>query len=221
MSQTTRVMILDDHPLVRSGLEQLLADEPGFTVAASVDSSQQLLQALKTETPDLLLLDLTLREGNALDLIETITQRLPEVRILVVTMHQEALFAERCLRAGALGFVCKSEPTAVFRQAIRSVAAGEPFISSEVSSRVLTQMRQGQPKEGNGIESLSGRELTVFEAIGRGASIQEIAAQLYLSPKTVESYRDRIREKLAIPNSSALIRYATLWMAGGYLRLSN
>lgn len=209
--QPIRLVIVDDHRMVRTGMETLVGDDPQMEVIGSFESRDAAMAFLREHTPDLMLIDLSLQEGSGLELIRDIVSREIPTRMLVVSMHDEKLFAERCLRAGAHGYICKTSSWSEIRQAILTVASGEIAVSPEVSNRLVGKMARGQKPAASELDLLSDREFAIYEAIGRGLTVKEIAGQLHLSPKTVESYRDRIRSKLGINSAMELTRHATIW----------
>jgi DNA-binding NarL/FixJ family response regulator len=197
--------------MVRTGMESLAEDDPQMEVIGSFESRDAAMAFLREQTPDLMMIDLSLQQGNGLELIRDIVSRNIPTRMLVVSMHDERLFAERCLRAGAHGYICKTSSWNEIRKAILTVAAGDIAVSPEVSSRLVGKVAGGQNTATSELDALSDREFAIYEAIGRGLTVKEIASQLHLSPKTVESYRDRIRSKLGINSAMELTRHATIW----------
>lgn len=206
-----RLVVVDDHDMVRSGLECLISDDPDMETVGSLKDRAEVVPFLRETAADVVLIDLTLQDGNGLELIRDIAARELPVRMLVVSMHDENLFAERSLRAGAHGYICKTAGWEEIRIAIMTVAAGETAVSDEVASRLVGRITNGSAPRQSGLETLSDREFVIYEAIGQGATVREIAATLHLSPKTVESYRDRIRGKLDIDSAMELTRHATIW----------
>lgn len=208
---TSRVVVIDDHPFVREGLTARLGAEPDFTVCGQGEDIPSGVRVVSETAPDLVVLDISLRDGNGIDLIKRIKSRLPEVRILVWSMHDESLYAERALRAGARGYVNKAEPTSRLIEALRQIRDGKVFVSDAMTERML-RGAVGETSEETGVESLSERELDVFRRLGQGKSIAEIGQELHISPKTVETYRDRIRAKLHLNSGPELLRAAMLWV---------
>lgn len=209
----TELMIVDDHPLVRCGLRQLIETETDLTVCAEADSIEEALRRLKTHQPALAIIDLTLPDGNGLELIKRMSIRYPEIRILVSSMNDEDLFAERALQAGANGYINKQEASEKVIQAVRQVLNGEIYLSEKMSVRRSLE-------DSNGFETgishapqdqLSNREIEVFELIGHGMATSEIAAKLHLSVKTIESHRANIKTKLGLNTSGELVRSAVQW----------
>ena len=212
-TSATRVLIVDDHPFMRAGLAQTITDRTGMVVCGEAGSVSEALQMMGKHRPDLAVVDLSLGEESGLDLIKAIKDQWPTTRILVSSMHDETLFAERVLRGGALGYVNKGEPPEVFVVALERVNSGQVYLSERMTNRMLGRMLSddAQP-EGDPIEKLSNREIEVFELIGNGMVTKQIAARLGLSPKTIETYREHIKAKLNLANASELTRHAVQWV---------
>jgi DNA-binding NarL/FixJ family response regulator len=210
---SARIMIVDDHPIVRRGLVQLIQQEPGFKVVKEVESSSEAMRSLREELPDLVIVDLSLRDINGIELIKQVKAVWPQLPMMVLSMHDEGLYAERAIRAGALGYIMKQEGTEKLITAMKSVLKGEVYLSEAMARRVLGRMVAGQPStSGSPMDDLSDRELEVFELLGRGASTRQIAERLSLSIKTVESHREHIKRKLHLKNASELVQHATEWV---------
>jgi len=208
-----RIMLVDDHPLVRRGLTQLINGEGDLFVCAEASSGEDALAAIDKVNPDLIVVDIALKGINGIELIKRLRSRLPNVKMLVASMHDESLFAERALRAGARGYINKEEAPENVIEAIRQVLSGGVFLSSVVKDRLLSVMIDGgEPSDQSLVETLSDRELEVFTLIGRGLTTREIANRLHLSVKTIETHRERVRSKLNISNSSELMRHAVQWV---------
>ena len=209
---TTRVLLVDDHPIVRERIMEIINDEAGLTVCGEAEDRQEALEAIQATKPGLAIIDITLKNSNGLELIKDIHARWPKLLMLVVSMHDEALYAERVLRAGARGYMTKQEATSNILLAIRRVLDGGVYLnekaSSKVLSRLLTQPRRGKDSV---TDVLADRELQVFELTGDGLSIREIAERLGIDMKTVETYRARIKDKLDLQNSSELLQLAIRW----------
>jgi DNA-binding NarL/FixJ family response regulator len=204
-----KVLLVDDHPIVRQGLGQLINEEPDLSVIAEAEDFQQALSALDTNPPDVAIVDISLKDRSGIELIKEIRARKPELPILVLSMHDESLHAERVLRAGAKGYIMKQEATEQVMNAIRRVLRGEVYLSERMASRMVNRLVAGpQNVGGSPIERLSDREFEVFQMIGNGVGPSEIAEKLGLSVKTVETHRERIKEKLNLASGSELIRYA-------------
>lgn len=208
----SRVVVVDDHPVVREGLTARLQAEADLDVVGEAEDIPSAVNLIVKLEPDLAVIDISLKDGNGIDLIKRIKSRCPEVRIVVWSMHDESLYAERALRAGAMSYINKAEPTSRLIEALRAVREGKVFLSESMTERML-RGAIGNPIESESlIESLSERELDVFRRIGQGRSIAEIAKELHISPKTAETYRDRIRAKLHLAGGPELLRAAMLWV---------
>jgi DNA-binding NarL/FixJ family response regulator len=209
---TIRVLIVDDHALVRAGLKALLMGQTDMAVCGEAESATQALALLEQASPHVAVIDLTLKDGNGIQLIKDIRHRRSEVRVVVSSMHEELVYAERTLQAGAMAYVHKEESTDRVLDAIRCVMQDRIFVSDQVSSRLLAQAARRPNLAGrSGIELLSDRELQVFEMIGQGMTTRRIAEKLHLSPKTIDTHRQKIREKLSLENAAALSHFATQW----------
>ncbi len=212
---TTRVMLVDDHPIVRYGFAQLLAGAADLVVCGQAADAREALDALATARPDVVVVDVSLGATSGIDLIRDLKQQVPDAVVLVVSMHDEHLYAERALRAGASGYLMKDEATDAIVRAIRTVAAGGTFVSEEVSMRLLQRVvAGGAPRGDSPLAALSDRELHVLELMGKGLGTREIAEQLHISVKTVESYRARLKEKMNLRSGTELLRFAIRWTEG-------
>lgn len=210
-AETARIVIVDDHPLVRERLTEVIHREPGLRVCGEAEDRPGAVEVVSREKPDLVIVDLTLKRSNGLDLIKDLRVLHPDLRILVLSMQDESLYAERVVRAGAHGYITKYEATERILLAIHHVLSGKMFLSAEVSDEILSRML-GKPKTVlRSVDLLSDRELQVFELVGRGYSTRQIAEFLGLDGKTVETYRSRIKEKLDIKDASELLRRAIAW----------
>jgi len=207
-----KILIVDDHPIVRRGLRELVADEPDLEVCGEAETVADALRQVEATGPDVVVVDLTLKGGHGLDLIREIKARNERIKMLVSSMHDESLFAERVLRAGAAGYISKQESPDRIIGALRQVLRGEIYLSSRMANRLLHRVTAGEPLEKSPIETLSDRELQVFEMIGRGQTTKQIAQSLSLSHKTIEAHREKIKIKLNLKNSSELSRHATQWV---------
>jgi len=207
-----RVLIVDDHPIVRHGLAELIAADPGLEVCGEAASAEEALQQVEATSPHVVVVDLSLKSGHGIELIEQIRARHEHVKMLVSSVHDEAIFAERALRAGALGYVNKEEATEKIIEAIHHVLEGKIFLSESMSNRLLTTVVDGQPLGEDPVSSLSNREIEVFEMIGQGLTTKQIAKKLHLSPKTVETHREKIKTKLNLANSTELGHRAVQWV---------
>jgi DNA-binding NarL/FixJ family response regulator len=204
-----RVLLVDDHPIVREGLRQFINNEPDLFVCGLAGDAAEAMALVSKSAPDLIVTDLSLSGKPGLEFIKDIAVQYPTVPVLVLSIHDEKLWAERALRAGAEGYIMKSQATQKIVAAIRRVLAGGIWVSDDVNAILLQkQIRNRKPTPGSPLDQLSDRELEVFQFIGLGMAVKEIAASLHLSTKTVDVHRDRIREKLRIKSSTELIRYA-------------
>jgi DNA-binding NarL/FixJ family response regulator len=208
-----RILIVDDHPVVRSGLRMLIDDEPDLFVCGEAGDADEAIRALDAKHPDLVIVDLSLKGSSGLELIKRIKSRNSDSKMLVSSMFDESLYAERVLNAGALGYVSKQEAMEKVIEAIRCVLSGRVYLSAAMSDRMLHRIaRDHQAPQRSSVESLSDRELEVFEMIGRGRTTAEIAAQLHLSVKTVETHREKIKAKLSLKTAAELYQHAVRWV---------
>jgi DNA-binding NarL/FixJ family response regulator len=211
-SVCARILVVDDHPVVRVGVRQIIARDPSLTICGEADSAAAALALASTSKPDVALIDLSLQDGTGLELIRALRETAPDVRVLVLSMHDEVLFAERALRAGSRGYVMKLSAAEDLVHAIKEVLAGRLFVSSRMSQSLLERLAQD---DGAGtrdrIGNLTDRELEVFELIGRGLATAAIAERLKVSIKTIETYRSNIKSKLDLKDATELIRFASAW----------
>jgi len=211
-SGSARILIVDDHPIVRHGLAQLIDDEPGLQVCGSAANASEALESLKTVKPDLLILDLSLGDESGLDLLKQIKPLYADLPVLVLSMHDEAYYADRVLRAGAMGFIMKQEPAEQMIAAVRQVLSGKVYLSESMAASMLTRLvGRKTAVGGTPVDNLTDRELQVLELIGRGLGTRQIAEKLNLSVKTVENHREHIKAKLKLRTSAELVRYAVRW----------
>lgn len=212
--EITRIVIIDDHPIVRRGLAQLIEGSPGLRMVGEASSCAEALDLLARCEADVAVVDLSLDDGNGLELLGALRTHYPKVRSIVFSIHDAELYAPRALKAGASGFVSKTQPCSEVLVAIRSLSEGQIYVAPEVAQRILRRMSNGsQTISGGSIDLLSDRELEVFEFIGRGLTTGEIARSLHLSPKTVETHRQRIKNKLGIDSGTKLLIRAAQWVA--------
>jgi DNA-binding NarL/FixJ family response regulator len=210
--KVTRVLLVDDHPVVREGLAESINRESDLTVCAQAEDHPGALRAIETTHPELVVVDLMLRDSSGIELIKDIHARWPRLLILVVSMHDETLYAERVLRAGAQGYITKQQATHDILLAIRRVIGGGIYLNERTASAVLARLATKPQIASDSIpDLLADRELEVFELTGRGLSTREIAGQLRIDVKTVDTYRARIREKLNLKSSSELLQLAIRW----------
>lgn len=208
-----RILLVDDHPLVREGLTTLMRTTPDLAVFGEAENFEEACLFLEANTPDLALIDLALPGKDGIDLIKELRDTYPDLRMLALSMHEESVYAERVLRAGAHGYVMKHMPGIQIIEAIRTVLRGEVFVSPAIASRMLRQLvdRENRTRTREGIDTLSNRELQVFLCIGNGFSSKEIANRLQLNIKTIQTYREHIKHKLRLRNSTDLVHFATQW----------
>jgi len=202
---------VDDHPMMRQGLAQLINNEPDLTVCAEADTAGQALELLNKARPGLWLIDISLPDKNGIELIKDIRAMDPASRILVVSMHDESLYAERILRAGARGYIMKQEGGKKLMEAIRHVLAGNIYVSEKMSGKILEIFSGQRDTGGSPVARLTDREFEVFQLIGEGKGTRQIAEHLHLSVKTVEVHRANIKEKLGLKTATDLVRYAVRW----------
>jgi DNA-binding NarL/FixJ family response regulator len=209
-----RIVIVDDHPLFRKGLEQLIHSDGSFAVCGEAGSAAEAMDVIRKLDPDLVIVDLSLPGANGIELIKNIRAEFSKLPILVLSMHDESLYALRALRAGAEGYVMKHEAMTNVVQAIHEVFNGRPYLSPAMASQVITKFAQGPSKgEVDAMERLSDRELEILELIGKGNEVPQIAKTLHLSPKTVETHRAHIKEKLNLANARQVARFAVQWVS--------
>lgn len=209
---TTRIVIVDDHPLVREGLIGLLAAESDFAVCGEASGAAEARQVVAENRPQVVIIDLTLPDGSGMDLIKEFKAKWPETKLLVLSMHDESLFAERVLRAGAVGYVSKHEASRTIVQAVRTILAGKLYLSPNMTERVVHRaFVSGVDVSRSPVDRLTDREMEVFELIGQGLSSRQIAVKLGVSPKTVETHREHIKEKLELTTGAELAKYAVEW----------
>lgn len=211
-SEEVRILIVDDHPLVRLSLREVIKRESDLLVCGEAEDREQALALVESTKPHLAIVDLTLKSSNGMDLIKDIRSRYPKVQILVLSMHDETLHAERAIRAGARGYITKQEATKKIMVAIRQVLNGDIYWSEKAAARVASKIaRTSKSTSTSAVELLADRELQVFELIGAGQSTRQIAAALHIDVSTVETYRARIKEKLNLEDSLALLQFAIRW----------
>ncbi len=212
-SRKARIVLVDDHPLVREALAQRISRHADLEVCAEAADAAEALEAINRTRPDLVVVDLSLKSGDGLELIKRIRLLNTGIRMLVCSMYDEALYAERSLRAGALGYVSKQEQPQRMIEAIRTVLAGKLFLSPELGERLARRAlgsRQAEPASVT--DTLSDRELEVFTQIGKGMTTGQIAAAMHVSVKTVETYRERMKTKLGVATGAELVRRAVQWV---------
>jgi DNA-binding NarL/FixJ family response regulator len=211
MPPKIKILLVDDHPLVREGVANLIHQQPDLEVCGEAGSQPQALQLIGTMQPDIAIVDISLENGSGLELMKSIKSMYPGVAMLALSMHDESLYAERALRAGARGYLMKREAAKKVIQGIRAVLAGQMFISEKVSSMMAKRFVEGRTAATSPVELLSDRELEVFQLLGRGQSTRQIAEHLNVGFKTVQAYCARIKEKLQLANATELLRAAMQW----------
>jgi DNA-binding NarL/FixJ family response regulator len=211
-SPRTRVLIVDDHPVVREGLAMHLATQPDLEVCGEAEDLAGALALLASARPDVAIVDISLKNSNGIELIRRIKNRQDTVRILVWSMYPENLYAERALRAGAQGYLNKAQATHHVLDAIRAILQGRVYVSGELADQLLHRLVGQKSEERGAIDNLSDRELEAFQLIGEGMSTEAIADKMHVSPKTIETFRARIKEKLGIINHAELIQRAAEWV---------
>jgi len=211
-SNKKTVLLVDDHALVRKGLAELIDAEGDLRVCGQAADASTALTLTRRLRPSLVIIDLMLREGTGLELIKQIAALDSEIKMIVCSMHDEALYAERVLAAGAMGYVSKQEPSRVVLEAIRTVLSGRIYASEDVADRLLRKVSgRTREHEGSPVDSLSDRELEVLTLLGQGLNTRAIADQLKLSTKTIDTYREHIKTKLGLKNANELLRFAVTW----------
>ena len=211
-ARTVRILLVDDHPLVREGLAEVLHRHREYRVCGEAEDRAEALAAIETLKPDLVILDVTLKKSDGLELIKDIRARYPELRILVVSMHDEMVNAERAVRAGACGYITKQEAPTKVVAAVRHVLEGGIYLSEAVTAQVAGKLAGRSPT--GPVDRLADRELQVLELLGEGLSTRQIAERLHLENSTVETYRTRLKEKLALKDAHELLQYAIRWTHG-------
>jgi DNA-binding NarL/FixJ family response regulator len=208
----SRVIVVDDHPIVRQGLAQMIDREPDLTVCGQAEEARSALQAIATLKPDIVVIDISLNGPSGLEILKTIRQTDPKLKVLILSMHDELVYAERALRAGANGYIMKQEATEAVLVALRRILGGEVYVSNRVANRMLRQLVGGtSTTRKSPVDDLTDRELEVFRLIGEGHSTRQISDDLRLSVKTVETYQSHIKEKLGLKNARELVQYAIEW----------
>lgn len=208
-----RLLLVDDHPMMRMGWQALISNQPDLRVADQASSCQEALLRLGEQVFDLVVTDLALPDRGGLELIKDMRELHPETPVLVISMHDEMLYAERALRAGARGYLMKEAGGERMLTAIRDVLGGRVHVSERMSAKILEGMTGSKPRGSSSpVEKLSDREFEVFQLIGQGRGTRQIAEQLSLSPKTVEVHRAHIKEKLALESATDLVRHAVRWV---------
>ena len=209
-----KIIIVDDHPIVREGLADLINKERDLVVCGQAEDAPGAMKAIETLKPDMVTVDISLKETSGLELIKDIKAQYPGLPVLALSMHKESLYAERALHAGAKGYITKQEATKKVVMAIRKVLGGKLYLSDVMSEKLLHKLVGGEADVGaSGVERLTDRELEVFTLLGQGKGTRQISEQLHVSVKTVETYRSRIKEKLHLTSASELLQHAFQWVS--------
>ncbi|MHC4146767.1 MAG: response regulator [Planctomycetota bacterium] len=208
----TKILIVDDHPIVRQGLAELVNHESDLEVCGQAEDAHQAMKAIKEMKPNMAVVDISLKETSGLELIKDINSQHPNLPVLALSMHDESLYAERALRAGAMGYIMKQEATENVIVAIRRILGGEIYVSDRMAARMVRKLVTGQTETtASPVERLSDRELEVFHLIGRGYGTRQISERLHLSVKTIETYRAHIKDKLDLTDAAELLQHAIQW----------
>jgi DNA-binding NarL/FixJ family response regulator len=210
-----RVYLVDDHPAIREAIRDTIENTIDMEICGETSSSDEAFREIEELQPDVAVVDISLNDAHGLDLVQNVRSQYPEVRMIVFSMYDENVYAERAIRAGAAGYLMKSEPTKNIVEAVRSAHEGEVYLSRKMSSRILNKVAMGRTSEPSfAIDELTDREMAVFQMLGQGYSVQEIQDRLSLSRKTIETYRRRAKEKLGFDTVSELLQYAVQWTYG-------
>ena len=209
-----RVLLVDDHPITREGIATLINQEPNLTVCGEADSAPKALELISQLEPDLAVVDISLKTMSGIELMKNVKAVMPDLPVLIMSMHDEGLYAERALRAGARGYIMKNEASDKIRSAIHSVLKGELYLSDRMKEKMLHRMVSSKKTDEVvlPVELLSDREMEVFQLIGNGFSTKQIASKLNLSVKTIDSYREHLKMKLPLEHGSDLVHYAIQWV---------
>jgi len=212
LEKKSKVFVVDDHPIVRQGLRLLISQEPDLTVCGEAEEMLSALQAIDAAKPDVLVVDISLNGPDGLELLKHLRARNPRLPVLFLSMHDESIYAERALRAGANGYIMKQEATEKVLVALRRILSGEIYVSERIANNMLQHYIRGNSNvQRTRMTELSDRELEVFRLIGEGHGTRQIANQLHLSIKTVESYQAHIKEKLSLHSARELVQHAVQW----------
>lgn len=212
--QTASIMIVDDHPIVSNGIQQLIDREPDMKVTKSVQDAESAIRFIEKNVPDLMVVDISLKGStNGIDLIKSLKKRYPKIKSLVLSMHEENLYAERAIKAGAKGYIMKNDLTDNIVKAIRCILSGNLYLSDSITSKLINHLvNEDEDKDDElEIKKLSDREFEVFQLISKGIKTSDIAKEINISVKTVEAHKLRIKTKLNLKNSSELNKYAIEW----------
>jgi DNA-binding NarL/FixJ family response regulator len=210
----TKILIVDDHPIVRQGLAELINHEQDLIVCGQAEEAHEALRIIKETGPNMVIVDISLKETSGIELIKDIKAQYPNLPVLALSMHDESLYAERSLRAGAKGYIMKAEATEKVISAIRKILGGQIYVSDRMAAKMVRKLVGGGPDAGaSALERLSDRELEVFHLIGQGYGTRQVAERLHLSVKTIETYRAHIKEKLNLADANELLQYAIQWVS--------
>ena len=206
-----RIFVVDDHPMLREGILRQVESTPGLQVCGEAATAKDAFQEIQRELPDLVLMDISLPDKSGLELIKDLQSFVPQVAILVFSMHDEILYAERVMRAGAKGYLMKGAGSDKLKEAIQRVLSGELYLSSKISTQIINGL-SGKNSANLGLRRLSDRELEIFDLIGRGHTNMQIAEKLHISVRTVDAHRTNIKAKLNLADGASLVRKAILWV---------
>ncbi|MCW1915864.1 response regulator transcription factor [Luteolibacter sp. GHJ8] len=212
------IYLVDDHPMLRGGLSHIVQQDGRFQICGEASTAMQAMNEIPQLRPDVVVMDITLPDKSGLELIKDLLALHPTLRVLVFSMHDEMLYAERVIRAGGKGYLVKGSDSEQFTQALREVIGGGIYLSERVSAHILNRMSVGHNREpAFGPATLTDRELEIFQMLGQGLGTPQIAAKLHISPRTVDAHRNNIRMKLSLPDAAAVLREAVIWVESGGL----
>ncbi len=212
----TRIMIVEDHPIFRLGMKELINQEEDLCICAEADDITSGWEKIQKLKPDMVIVDISLKGRNGIELIRDISRDFKTMPVLVLSMHDESLYAERAFHAGAKGYIMKQSASESIVRAIRCVLGGKTYASEKFMESLLSKFTQGQPEAGGSpVDILTNREMEVLQLMGEGYTTKEVAEKLNLSVKTISTYRERIKEKLNLKNAAELMRYAVSWVRKG------
>ncbi|HEY3762299.1 MAG TPA: response regulator transcription factor [Verrucomicrobiae bacterium] len=212
MQQKNKILLVDDHPLVREWLANLINEQPDLQVCGEASGAPHAFQLIADAKPAVAIVDISLEGGSGIELIKNVKTNHPQVAMIVLSMHDEALYAERALRAGARGYIMKREATKKILQAIRAVLAGKVYVSEKIADMMTEKFVEGSASGEYSVKQLSDRELEIFQLLGRGMNTRQIADHLHVGFKTVQTYCARIKEKLKLDNATQLLHEAIRWL---------
>jgi DNA-binding NarL/FixJ family response regulator len=219
MSEIFKIIIVEDHPIFRMGMKELINQEENLTVVGDADNVARAIELIEKEQPDLVVVDLSLKESNGIEIVKEIQNNHKNTVSLVLSMHDESIHSERCIHAGAKGYIMKQEASGSVVKAINQIMAGNIYVSPNIMSNILNKF-QNRPELVNEspLKHLTDRELEIFQLIGQGMTSREIAIQLTISIKTVGTYRERIKDKLDLKDGGKLLRHAVIWVETGLFK---